>query len=95
MLDGELLEGLEGVSKAFDGWLTQQRSRVKTTMRRWLVDRLELVERTTGDPVQTIALARNLVRLDPENMRASIALTYALAEAGRYAAALREYDRSQ
>ena len=94
-LDGELLEGLEGVSEAFDAWLRQQRSKVKTAMRRWLVDRLELVERTTGDPVQTIALARNLVRLDPENMRASIALTYALAEAGRYALALREYERSQ
>jgi DNA-binding SARP family transcriptional activator/TolB-like protein len=94
-LEGEFLEGLDGVSVAFDGWLRQQRSRLKAEMQRWLAEKLDSVERTTGDPVQTTALARGLVLLDPEDERASIALTYALTETGQYALALREYERSR
>jgi DNA-binding SARP family transcriptional activator/tetratricopeptide (TPR) repeat protein len=94
-LEGELLEGLDGVSVAFDGWLRQQRSRLKAEMQRWLAEKLDSVERTTGDPVQITALARGLVLLDPEDDRASIALTYALTETGQYALALREYERSR
>lgn len=88
---GDLLEDLSVRSEAFDDWLRTERPRFRTLA----VDALTaLAERRadSGETEAAIEACRQLLRLDPLHEPAHRLLMRLLADLGRRAAALRQYQ---
>ena len=92
---GELLEGFEGVSEAFDEWLANERVRFKERLATSLSGVLQRVDRGEFDPEQVETIARRLLSFDPTHQDAWNALMRALVKRGEREQALREYERCQ
>jgi DNA-binding SARP family transcriptional activator/TolB-like protein len=89
LFDGELLEGLDGVDPAFDGWLAAERER--------LVDRArslaEIMLREQTEPDALITAAQQLLRIDRSHEGAWRALIRAYLARGERGMAVQAYER--
>ncbi|MEZ4416152.1 MAG: protein kinase [Gemmatimonadota bacterium] len=89
---GPFLGGLVPQSAEFEGWVERQRLRLERLRKkafRALVDEHRVADRTA----EALETARAWVDADPLDDEANHALIELLAEAGRRADALRQYDR--
>ncbi|MDF0600039.1 BTAD domain-containing putative transcriptional regulator [Psychromarinibacter sp. C21-152] len=88
---GDFLDGLSLRSEPFTDWLEAERARLKALALGALDEQLRAsVE--AGAPPQVIRAAEAVLAVDPLREPAHRALMRALAEAGRKAAALRQYE---
>ncbi len=89
LLDGELLESLDGIDPAFDAWLATERERLR--------DRARTIAETLLDdqasPESLIAVAQQLLSIDRAHEGAWRALMRAHAERGERGLAVQSYDR--
>lgn len=89
---GELLEGFDARSGAFDEWLGIERR----ALRRDLASAMQMLARLcreAGDAAGEIDALNRLLALEPLNEAAHRELMEACARAGRYTDALRQYQR--
>ena len=91
LLDGELLEDLDGVDPAFDTWLHGERERLRDRART-VADAL-LREAMEVGPEETIAAAQRLLSIDRAHEGAWRALMRAHAERGERGMAIQAYER--
>ena len=91
LLDGELLEDLDGVDPAFDTWLHGERERLRDRART-VADAL-LREAMEVGPKETIAAAQRLLSIDRAHEGAWRALMRAHAERGERGMAIQAYER--
>lgn len=87
---GELFEGLDARSSAFERWMDEQRR----AFRRQLLDALERAAaqcEAAGDLAGRVAALEQLTAMEPTNERAHRELMDSLARLGRYTEALRQY----
>jgi DNA-binding SARP family transcriptional activator len=91
LLSGQYLEGLDGLSAAFDQWLLAERSRFADVLRDANDRELSRVNDAPSD--QRIAVARRIVALDPTHEGAARVLMRALVEEGDRPQAMREFER--
>ena len=89
LLDGELLEGLDGVDPSFDAWLTTERERLHDRAR-GLAESL-LVQKS--DPVDVIPAAQQLLAIDRTHEGAWRALMRAYARRGERGMAIQAFER--
>ena len=89
LLDGALLEGLEGIDPAFDGWLAAERER--------LCDRARMVAETLlrkqVEPDAAILAAQRLLQIDRAHEGAWPTLMRSHATRGEKGMAIQAYDR--
>ena len=88
-----LLDELDGISTAFDHWLSSERTRFEDRVRSTLEAELELLAEENAPAARKAATARKLINFDPTHERAVCVLMMALADMGDHAGALREYQR--
>jgi DNA-binding SARP family transcriptional activator/TolB-like protein/Tfp pilus assembly protein PilF len=91
--NGELLEGLDGISSSFDQWLLVERTRFNQHLGDLLEAELNQLPRSKADLKQLIPNIRRLIAFDPTHEGASRALMRALSKLGERAQAVREYER--
>ena len=91
LLDGELLEDLDGVDPAFDTWLQGERERLRDRAR--TVAEALLREAVETGPEETIAVAQRLLGIDRAHEGAWRALMRAYAERGERGMAIQAYER--
>ncbi len=89
LLDGDLLEDLDGADPAFDIWLTTERERLRDRGRALAEELL----RGQGDPDHTIPAAQRLLAIDRAHEGAWRALMRAHAARGERGMAIQAYDR--
>jgi DNA-binding SARP family transcriptional activator/TolB-like protein len=89
LLDGDLLEDLDGIDPTFDAWLTTERERLRDRAR--VV--AEALLREQVDPEATIPAAQRLLSIDRAHEGAWRALMRAHAERGERGMAIQSYDR--
>ncbi len=89
LLDGELLEDLDGIDPAFDMWLTAERERLRDRARTMA----EALLREQTDPGTVISAARRLLQIDRAHEEAWRALMRAHAGQGERGMAIQAYDR--
>ena len=89
LMDGELLEGLDGTDPSFDAWLTTERERLRDRAR--TVAEALLHEQV--DPVAAIPAAHRLLQIDRAHEGAWRALMRAHAARGERGMAIQAYDR--
>ncbi len=89
LLEGDLLEDLDGIGSAFDMWLTAERERLRDRAR--TVG--ELLLREQADPETAIPAAERLLRIDRAHEGAWRALMRAHAARGERGMAIQAYDR--
>ena len=89
LLDGELLEDLNGVDPAFDAWLASERERLRDGAR--LLGEAALREQ--NDPDAMIAAAQRLLAVDRAHEGAWRALMRAYAARGERGMAIQCYER--
>lgn len=89
LLDGELLEELDGVDPAFDGWLHGERERLRDRAR----DVAEALLREQVAPEAAIPVAQQLLAIDRAHEGAWRALMRAHAERGERGMAIQAYER--
>jgi DNA-binding SARP family transcriptional activator/TolB-like protein len=89
LMDGELLEGLDGINADFDTWLATERER----MRSRALTLAETILRDLHDPVQIIPAAERLLMIDRTHEGAWRAMMRAYAERGERAMAIQVYER--
>jgi len=89
LLDGELLEGLDGVDPSFDLWLVTERERLLDRARS--VAETALKDQTDADEI--IPAAQRLLQIDRAHEGAWRALMRAYAERGERGMAVQAYDR--
>jgi len=89
LLDGELLESMDGIDPAFDVWLAAERERLR--------DRARAVAETLlhdqASPEAVIGVAQQLLGIDRAHEGAWRALMRAHAERGERGLAIQSYDR--
>ena len=90
---GELLEGLDGFSVAFDQWLLGERTRFTEQRRALLEAELNQANGANKAANERAEIARRLIMFDPTHEGASRILMRALADMGERGQALREYSR--
>ncbi len=88
-LDGELLEGLEGLDPGFDTWLTTERERLRDRGRAVA----EKVLSGDMEPEEAIPAAQRLLQIDRAHEGAWRALMRAHAARGERGMAIQAYDR--
>jgi DNA-binding SARP family transcriptional activator/TolB-like protein len=93
LCSGDLLEGLDGVSVAFDHWLLAERTRFAERLRALLEGELNQLDRLSVDAEKCAAMARSVIAFEPTHEGASRILMRALVDMGERAQALREYER--
>jgi len=89
LLDGELLEDLDGIDPAFDMWLTAERERLRDRAR----SMAEALLREQTDPGTVISSARRLLQIDRAHEEAWRALMRSHAGQGERGMAIQAYDR--
>ncbi len=89
LLDGDLLEDLDGIDPAFDMWLTGERERLRDRARTMAET---LLREQTGSAT-VIAAAQRLLQIDRAHEEAWRALMRAHADQGERGMAIQAYDR--
>jgi TolB-like protein/DNA-binding SARP family transcriptional activator len=89
----QLLQDLDGISPAFDGWLASQRLDFRERQRLSLEEELRQLAEGDAAPGLQAAVARRLVNFDPTHEDAVRHLMTAFANMGDRAQAIREYER--
>ena len=89
LLDGDLLEDLDGADPAFDAWLTTERERLRDRGRALAEELL----RGQDDPDDAIPAAQRLLAIDRAHEGAWRALMRAHAARGERGMAIQSYDR--
>ena len=89
LLDGELLEDLDGVDPNFDAWLTTERERLRDRAR----SIAETMLQQSQEPDAAIAAAQRLLTIDRSHEGAWRALMNAHAARGERGLAVQAYDR--
>lgn len=89
----QLLQDLDGISPAFDGWLASERLNFEERRRTSLEQELRQLAKDEAAPGLQAAAARRLVNLDPTHEDAVRHLMMAFAKMGDRAQAIREYER--
>src|SRR5262249_47150544 len=90
---GELLEGLDGFSNAFDQWLLGERTRFNERLRFLLENELKQAQGAKSEAGERAEIARRLIAFEPTHEGASRILMRALADMGERAQAVREFAR--
>jgi DNA-binding SARP family transcriptional activator/TolB-like protein len=89
LLDGDLLEDLDGVDPNFDAWLTTERERLRDRARRLAEQLLE----EQRDPQTAIPAAQRVLAIDRSHEGAWRALMRAHAARGERGMAIQAYER--
>ncbi|HME25315.1 MAG TPA: BTAD domain-containing putative transcriptional regulator [Acetobacteraceae bacterium] len=89
LLDGDLLEDLDGIDPTFDAWLTTERERVRDRARTVA----EALLREQVEPEAAIPAAQRLLAIDRAHEGAWRALMRAHAARGERGMAIQAYDR--
>jgi DNA-binding SARP family transcriptional activator/TolB-like protein len=89
LLDGELLEDLDGVDPAFDAWLAAERERLRDRARVLA----EALLRDQSEPDTVIPAAQQLLAIDRSHEGAWRALMRAYAARGERGMAIQAYER--
>ena len=89
LLDGDLLEDLDGIEPAFDMWLSAERERLRDRAR----NVAEALLREQSEPDTAIPAAQRLLQIDRAHEGAWRALMRAHAERGERGMAIQAYDR--
>ena len=89
LLDGDLLEDLDGVDPAFDNWLAAERERLRDRARLLA----EAMLRETADPQLVIPAAQQLLSIDRAHEGAWRALMRAYAGQGERGMAIQAFER--
>jgi DNA-binding SARP family transcriptional activator/TolB-like protein len=89
LLDGELLEDLDGVDPAFDAWLAAERERLRDRARVLA----EALLRDQSEPETVIPAAQQLLAIDRSHEGAWRALMRAYATRGERGMAIQAYER--
>jgi TolB-like protein len=88
-----LLEDLDGISPAFDHWLSTERARFEDQYRASLEQELDRLTTENATPQLIAAAARNLINFEPTHEGAARSLMTAFIKLGDTAQAVREYER--
>jgi DNA-binding SARP family transcriptional activator/TolB-like protein len=89
LLDGDLLEGLDGIDPTFDAWLTTERERLRDRAR----NIAEALLREQLEPEAAIPAAQRLLQIDRAHEGAWRALMRAHAARGERGMAIQAFDR--
>jgi DNA-binding SARP family transcriptional activator/TolB-like protein len=89
LLDGDLLEDLDGIDPSFDAWLTAERERLRDRAR----SVAEALLREQLEPEAAIPAAQRLLQIDRAHEGAWRALMRAHAARGERGMAIQAYDR--
>jgi DNA-binding SARP family transcriptional activator/TolB-like protein len=89
LLDGELLEDLDGIDPSFDAWLASERERLRDRARQLAEDLL----REKSEPDAVIPAAQQLLAIDRSHEGAWRALMRAYAGRGERGMALQAFER--
>ncbi|HET6235540.1 MAG TPA: BTAD domain-containing putative transcriptional regulator [Acetobacteraceae bacterium] len=89
LLDGDLLEDLDGIDPTFDAWLAAERERVRDKAR----SVAEALLRSQVEPEAAIPVAQRLLSIDRAHEGAWRALMRAHAARGERGMAIQAYDR--
>lgn len=89
LLDGELLEDLDGVDAAFDAWLAAERERLRDRAR----NLAEVLLREQSDPEGQITAAQQLLNIDRTHEGAWRTLMRAYSARGERGMAVQAYER--
>src|SRR5277367_266594 len=89
LLEGDLLEDLDGIDPTFDAWLAAERERVRDKAR----SVAEALLRTQVEPEAAIPVAQRLLSIDRAHEGAWRALMRAHAVRGERGMAIQAYDR--
>ena len=89
LLDGELLEDLDGVDPSFDAWLAGERERLRDRAR----ELAETMLREKSDPIEVIPAAQQLLAIDKAHEGAWRALMKAYAARGERGMAIQAFER--
>jgi TolB-like protein len=89
LLEGDLLEDLDGIDPTFDAWLAAERERVRDRAR----SVAEALLRTQVEPEAAIPVAQRLLSIDRAHEGAWRALMRAHAARGERGMAIQAYDR--
>jgi len=88
-----LLEDLDGVTPAFDQWLTAERTRFEDRVRKILEAELDRLTEQNAKPEVRAAAARRLLNFEPTHEGAVRSLMMAFSQMGDRAQAIREFER--
>jgi TolB-like protein/DNA-binding SARP family transcriptional activator len=88
-----LLEDLEGITPAFDQWLTAEQTRFENRVRKILEAELDRVTEQNATPEVRAAAARRLLNFEPTHEGGVRSLMRAFAQMGDRAQAIREFER--
>lgn len=89
LLDGDLLEDLDGIDPTFDAWLTTERERLRDRAR----NVAEALLRESSEPESAIPAAQRLLQIDRAHEGAWRALMRAHVARGERGMAIQAYDR--
>jgi DNA-binding SARP family transcriptional activator/TolB-like protein len=89
LLDGDLLEDLDGIDPTFDAWLTTERERLRDRAR----NVAEALLRESSEPEAAIPAAQRLLQIDRAHEGAWRALMRAHVAHGERGMAIQAYDR--